>query len=65
MKRKNTEKKELVNAIIEAYQPESAKDVQDALKDIFRPMFETMLNAEMNAHLGYKSNSKEEKDDSN
>ena len=43
MRSKNKSKNELVKAIIDAYQPETAKDVQDALKDIFGPMFEAML----------------------
>lgn len=28
--------------------------MQDALKDIFGPMFEAMLQGEMNNHLGYE-----------
>lgn len=61
MKSKNKSKNELVQAIIDAYQPETAKDVQDALKDIFGPMFEAMLQGEMNNHLGYENNDKREK----
>lgn len=30
--------------------------MQNALKDIFGPMFEAMLKGEMNSHLGYESN---------
>lgn len=30
--------------------------MQNALKDIFGPMFEAMLQGEMNSHLGYESN---------
>ena len=45
MRSKNGKKKELVNAILEAYQPETAEDVQNALKEIFGPMFEAMLQA--------------------
>ena len=37
MRSKNKSKNDLVNAILETYQPETAKDVQDALKDIFGP----------------------------
>ena len=48
MRSKNEKKNELVNAILEAYQPETAEDVQNALKDIFGPMFEAMLQGEMN-----------------
>lgn len=61
MRSKNKSKNELVKAIIESYQPETAKDVQDALKDIFGPMFEAMLQGEMDSHLGYENNDKGEK----
>lgn len=65
MRNKNKSKNELVKAIIDAYQPETAKDVQDALKDIFGPMFEAMLQGEMNSHLGYENNDKGEKQTQN
>lgn len=65
MRNKNGKKNELVNAILEAYQPETAEDVQNALKDIFGPMFEAMLQGEMNNHLGYENNSKEKKETDN
>ena len=55
----------LVNQIIEEYQPKSVEDMQNALKDIFGPMFENMLKGELNHHLGYESNSKEAKETSN
>ena len=56
---------ELANRIIEQYQPESVQDMQNALKDIFGPMFEAMLKGEMNHHLGYDSNDKGEKETTN
>ncbi len=65
MRSKNGKKNELVQAILETYQPETAEDVQNALKDIFGPMFEAMLQGEMNNHLGYNSNSKEKKETDN
>ncbi len=65
MRSKNEKQKELVNAILEAYEPQTAEDVQNALKDIFGPMFEAMLQGEMNNHLGYDSNSKEKKETEN
>ena len=65
MRSKNKNKNELVKAIIDTYQPETAKDVQDALKDIFGPMFEAMLQGEMNSHLGYENNDKGEKQTQN
>jgi len=33
----------IAQAIINEYNPKNAEDMQDALKDIFGPMFETML----------------------
>ena len=39
--------------------------MQNALRDIFGPMFEGLLKGELNHHLGYKSNSREEKSASN
>ena len=32
--------------------------MNDALKDLFGPLFESMLQGEMNNHLGYDSNNK-------
>ena len=65
MRSKNNSKNELVKAILEEYQPETAEDVQNALKDIFGPMFEAILQGEMNVHLGYNNNSKETKNTNN
>lgn len=65
MRRKNKVNNELVNKIIEEYKPETAKDVQEALKDIFGPIFEAMLHGEMNSYLGYENNSKSEKNTDN
>lgn len=39
--------------------------MQNALKDIFGPMFETMLKGELNHHLGYETNDKDEKETEN
>ena len=51
----------LAKAIIEEYQPKSVEDMQNALKEIFGPMFEAMLNGEMENHLGYMSNERGER----
>ena len=56
---------QLARAIIEQYQPKSVADMQDALKDIFGPMFETMLQGEMDSHLGYQNNERGEKQSTN
>jgi putative transposase len=55
----------LANQIIEQYHPESVEDMQNALKDLFGPMFEAMLKGELNNHLGYSSNDKGDKESSN
>lgn len=39
--------------------------MQDARKEIFGPLFESMLQGEMDNHLGFKSNSKEPKSTKN
>lgn len=52
-KKRNPKKAALVQAILNEYQPECVEDMQDALKDIFGPMFEAMLQGEMKDHLGY------------
>jgi transposase-like protein len=61
-RRKENEKKSLLaQKIIEEYHPETVEDIQAALKDIFGPLFESMLKGEMDHHLGYESNNKEAK----
>ena len=55
----------LAQAILEQYKPESVSDMNDALKDIFGPLFESMLQGEMNNHLGYENNDKGPKKDEN
>ena len=55
-KKESTPGENLAKQIIEQYHPKSVADMQDALKDIFGPMFEAMLQGEMNNHLGYESN---------
>ena len=53
---RNTKGMAIAQAIMEQYQPKTKEDMQDAIKDIFGPMFESMLQGEMGAHLGYGSN---------
>ncbi len=66
MKNKERSKKmEIAKTILETYEPETAQDMQEALKDIFGPMFEAMLNGEMNSHLGYENNTKDAKSTNN
>ena len=55
MKRKNrdTAGRRIAQAIIAEYKPQSVAEMQSALKEIFGPMFEAMLNGEMENYLGY------------
>lgn len=55
----------LAQEILEYYNSESVEDMDEALKEIFGPLFESMLQGELNSHLGYKSNSKEAKTTAN
>jgi len=63
--KRTPQQKELAKRILEAYEPTDVGEVQDALKDIFGPLFESMLQAELDGHLGYESNERCEKKDDN
>lgn len=67
MARKNRDPKKqaLAQAILDAYNPSSVEDMNDAIKDIFGPLFEAMLKGEMDYHLGYDSNDKGPKKNEN
>ena len=64
-KKRNTKGEAIAKMIMEQYQPQNKEDMQDALKDIFGPMFEAMLQGEMDTHLGYESNDHGYKDTDN
>lgn len=64
-KNKRSETSKAIAQAIDQYKPTSAEEMQDALKDIFGPMFEAMLQGEMDSHLGYESNDCGYKDTSN
>jgi hypothetical protein len=49
---------ELAKQIIDTYNPKDVSDMNEALKDLFGPMFVAMLQGEMNHHMGYESNNK-------
>lgn len=67
MARKNNDapQNKIINEILEQYNPTTVEDMQNALKDIFGPMFEAMLKGEMNNHLGYENNDHREKKTTN
>lgn len=64
-RKRNPKAVALAEEILKQYDPQSTEDVDDALKDIFGPLFESMLHGEMKNHLGYSSNSKENKETTN
>ena len=64
-KKKDQKSAKLAQSIIDAYQPESVEDMQEALKDVFGPMFEAMLRGELDNHLGYENQSRQEKETQN
>lgn len=51
----------IADLILENYDLTNAKDANEALKDVFGPLFEKLLNAEIDAHLGYDKNSQDPK----
>lgn len=63
--KRDPKKVALAQAIIDAYNPETVEDMNDALKDLFGSLFESMLQGEMNNHLGYDSNNKGPKETTN
>jgi len=48
------EKKELIRNLISEYNITSAKDLQEALKDLLGDTIQNMLEAELDEHLGYE-----------
>ena len=47
------ERKAFINSLLEHYQPNDAKDVQEMLKDLLGDTLQGMLEAEMDQKLGY------------
>lgn len=51
----NENKRTIIAALIDEYGIETAGDIQTALRDLLGGTSKTMMEAEMNEHLGYKS----------
>lgn len=49
--KRDPKKVALAQAILEAYNPESVEDMNDTLKDLFGPLFESMLQGEIEIEL--------------
>ena len=65
MSKKKRRENTIVKQILDEFNPKSVEDVQDALKEVFGPLFEAMLQGEMNNHLGYENNNKDFKETNN
>lgn len=48
-------KKEIIRALINEYDIETADDIQEALRDLLGGTIKSMMEAEMDNHLGYES----------
>lgn len=57
-------KKNIISMLLEEYDIQSAKDIEDALKDLLGGTIEEMLESEMDEHLGYKEYERSENTDS-
>ena len=64
-KREKTPEEIFADQFVEAIQPKSVEDVENGLKKIFGPIFESLLKGELEAHLGYESNDHSPKNTTN
>lgn len=51
----NENEKNIIASLIEEYDIETADDIQEALKDLFGGTIKSMMESEMDEHLGYES----------
>lgn len=48
-------KRNIITGLLQEYDIKTAKDIEDALKDLLSGTIQKMLEAEMDEHLGYSS----------
>ena len=58
----NEKKKNIIAALIDEYDIETAEDIQVALKDLLGGTIKSMMEAEMAGHLGYESYERSDSD---
>ena len=51
-------KRNIIHQLLQEYDIQSAEDIQDALKDLLGGTIKEMMEAEMDATLGYEKNQK-------
>ena len=64
-KKEKTPQEIFAEQFVSGLQPKTIEDVENGLKSIFGPIFESMLKGELSAHLGYESNDHNPKDTTN
>lgn len=56
-------KRNIIQQLLHEYDIETAKDIQDALKDLLGGTIKEMMEAEMDDHLGYQKSERSDSDD--
>lgn len=56
-------KREIIRGLLSEYDIQSAKDIQEALKDLLGGTIKEMMEAEMDSHLGYEKSERSDSDD--
>ena len=64
-KREKTPQEIFAEKFVSELNPKTVEDVETGLKEIFGPIFESMLKGELTAHLGYESNDHSPKEGTN
>lgn len=55
-------KRNLIRALLQEYEIESAQDIQDALKDLLGSSIKEMMESEMDEHMGYQKSQRSDSD---
>jgi transposase-like protein len=56
-------KRQIIQQLLQEYDIKTAKDIQDALKDLLGDTIKGMMESEMDSHLGYKKSERSDTDD--
>ena len=63
-KKGNTKSNAIAEAKMRDYASKTQEDMQETIKDVSAPLFEAMLQGEMDSHLRYESNNRSTKTNS-
>ena len=56
-------KRQIIQQLLQAYDIETAEDIQEALKDLLGDTIKEMMEAEMDDYLGYEKSERSDSDD--